>query len=37
MYRRYKQLLHQCIWRAGVMMAAMLVLVGLVTGGIGGW
>lgn len=37
MYRGYKQLLHQCIWRAGVMMAAMLVLAGLLTGGIGGW
>jgi 1,4-dihydroxy-2-naphthoate octaprenyltransferase len=36
MYRRYKQRLHQCIWRGGAMMAAMLAFAGLVTGGIGG-
>ena len=37
MYRHYKDLLHQCIWRGGAMMAAMLVLAGLLSGGIGGW
>jgi hypothetical protein len=37
MYRHYKQLLHQCIWRGGAMMAAMLALAGLLSGGIGGW
>lgn len=36
MYRQYKHLLHQCIWRGGVMMAAMLSLAGLLGGGIGG-
>lgn len=36
MYRDYKDLLHQCIWRAAVMMAAMLALAGLLSGGIGG-
>lgn len=36
MYRHYKLLLHQCIWRGGVMMAAMLSLAGLLGGGIGG-
>jgi len=36
LHRHYKQLLHQCIWRGGVMMAAMLSLAGLLTGGIGG-
>ncbi len=36
MYRHYKSLLHQCIWRGGVMMAAMLALAGLLGGGIGG-
>ena len=36
MYRGYKSRLHQCIWRGGVMMAAMLAFAGLVTGGIGG-
>jgi 1,4-dihydroxy-2-naphthoate octaprenyltransferase len=36
MHREYKALLHQCIWRGGVMMAAMLVLAGLLGGGIGG-
>jgi 1,4-dihydroxy-2-naphthoate octaprenyltransferase len=35
MYRRYKERLHQCIWRGSVMMAAMLALAGLLTGGIG--
>jgi len=37
MYRRYKERLHQCIWHGAVMMAAMLALAGLLTGGIGGW
>jgi 1,4-dihydroxy-2-naphthoate octaprenyltransferase len=36
MHREYKALLHQCIWRGGVMMAAMLALAGLLGGGIGG-
>jgi 1,4-dihydroxy-2-naphthoate octaprenyltransferase/chlorophyll synthase len=35
MHREYKALLHQCIWRGGVMMAAMLALAGLLGGGIG--
>lgn len=36
MHRRYKELLHQCIWRGGLMMAAMLAIAGLLGGGIGG-
>ncbi|MCH9688673.1 MAG: prenyltransferase [Deltaproteobacteria bacterium] len=36
MHRRYKYALHQCIWRGGLMMAAMLALAGLLGGGIGG-
>ncbi len=36
MYRGYKDLLHQCIWRGGTMMAAMLAFAGLLHGGIGG-
>lgn len=36
LYRRYKGLLHQCIWRGAGMMAAMLALAGLLSGGIGG-
>ncbi|MCX4243517.1 UbiA family prenyltransferase [Paraliomyxa miuraensis] len=36
MHRRYKELLHQCIWRGGLMMAAMLAIAGLLSGGIGG-
>lgn len=35
MHRSYKELLHQCIWRGGLMMAAMLALAGLLGGGIG--
>lgn len=35
MHRRYKALLHQCIWRGAVMMAVMLALAGLLSGGIG--
>lgn len=37
MYRHYKELLHQCIWHGGMMMAVMLALAGLLSGGIGGW
>jgi 1,4-dihydroxy-2-naphthoate octaprenyltransferase len=35
MHRRYKALLHQCIWHGGVMMAVMLAVAGLLGGGIG--
>lgn len=35
MHRRYKHYLHQCIWRGGLSMAAMLSLAGLLGGGIG--
>ncbi|MEX1365650.1 MAG: UbiA family prenyltransferase, partial [Nannocystaceae bacterium] len=35
MHRRYKHYLHQCIWRGGLTMAAMLSLAGLLGGGIG--
>lgn len=35
LHRHYKHLLHQCIWRGAVMMAAMLTLAGLLHGGIG--
>ncbi len=35
LHRRYKYALHQCIWRGGLMMAAMLALAGLLGGGIG--
>lgn len=37
MHRRYKALLHGCIWRGGLAMAAMLALAGLLLGGIGSW
>ena len=35
MHRRYKFVLHQCIWRGGLMMTAMLALAGILGGGIG--
>lgn len=35
MHRRYKYRLHQCIWRGGLMMTAMLCLAGLVGAGSG--
>lgn len=35
MHRRYKHYLHQCVWRGGLTMAAMLALAGLLGGGIG--
>lgn len=36
MHRDYKTALHDTIWRAGLILAAVLVVVGLVQGGIGG-